>query len=104
MPDLDLTNVSPKIISRALTSVLLLFSIVLPSMATEPSASTSPVAVNNAKPIELPKELGAWSARDNSRVLTADQFSVIQGGEVFLEYGLERVVMRTSAEAPPQKG
>ena len=47
--------------------------------------------------VDLPKELGSsgWTARDNARVLAAEQFAIIQDGEIFLEYGLERVIVRS---------
>ncbi len=47
-------------------------------------------------PVELPVELpgGVWRARGRARILTAEQFAVVHGAEVFLEYGLERVTMR----------
>lgn len=66
-------------------------------LAEGDDSSKSPVPISTSTPaIELPNELpgGAWRARGNARVLSADQFAVVDGAEVFLEYGLEHVIAR----------
>lgn len=103
MPDTNLSGVSVGRISRAVRplgsiSFLLLTLFSHSLFAGEPVPSLPQSGPKAAvSPIELPKELGnsEWKARDHSRILTGDQFAIVQGGEVFLEYGLERVVMRT---------
>ena len=81
--------------------VLLFFLAVLASspFAAEPVSAGPKQNDNIPPPINLPNDLfgNEWRARDKPRVLTADQFAVVQNGEVFLEYGLQRVVMRTYA-------
>jgi hypothetical protein len=103
LPDIQLTSVLVKRASRvfrsAVSPTLILLSLTsTPLFAAEPVPSSAPSVSRTAiQPIELPRELGisGWKARNESRILTSEQFAVVQGGEVFLEYGLQRVVTRT---------
>lgn len=103
MPDIPVPGLFVKRVARALFPVLSIPVILLSLssrslLAAEPAPATQASSSKDAlPPVDLPRELvnSEWKARDNSRILSGEQYGVVQGGEVFLEYGLERVVMRT---------
>jgi hypothetical protein len=101
LPDIPLRRPHLRRISRPHTTAivfLLLSFICTPLFGAEPAPPNTQNAAKEAvPPIELPKELGSsgWKAHDNQRTLSSDQFAIVQGGEVFLEYGLERVITRS---------
>ena len=86
MADLQFTVLFSRGGARSRSLVLSLFALI----CLLPSHPLAAEATPGLPAVDLPKELGSsgWTARDNARVLAADQFAIIQDGEIFLEYGL----------------
>ncbi len=91
LPDHHFTRGSEPPVSFKLLLLLALFAVSVPVTALSQQAPLSAA--------ELPAVLpgNAYRADGAARVLTADQYAVVHGADVFVEYGLERVTMRRYA-------